>query len=261
MAGAHKDSLFLYELDQTLTNSGLDNTYNGTTKTYGKYAQDAVSDAITAFTTTGKYKTYSWTTSGKLSTDIIAAFNEMRGTDTDTYAALTLWEAGEWAQAIYTISTDTNYKTEAIELANTLFDLAIGDDGLFNTTDDDYLGAYADMYALGLSGLLEGMATVGSDLSDIEALVEYLSSLGTYGDYQVAGYYALAMELAGEIALAEAAGVDIYDIYESYGLNNGYSAIYVECLGEALHGLSSNMVPEPATMAPFRTRPFGNCWH
>lgn len=250
--GAHKDILFMKELNEACIKAGVSNSYNG--KTYLEYGADLAGAAVDIFNS-GTYTNssgtiYTWDTSGDLDSDIINAFNQFRGTETDAYAGLVPWEAGEWAQALYEIDS-TLYGSDAQSLADQLFDLVIGDDDTFGTIDDGYTGTTGDdawWYGLGLSGLLEGMGTVGSDQGDIDKVVAQLSLMGTYGDFQDAGYYALAMEIAGEKDLAIAAGLDIYNAYIADGLSNGYSKIYLEAVGEALHGLSSNPVPEPATM-------------
>lgn len=255
VVGAHKDSLFLNELDQAMQAAGLDNSYAG--QTFAGHAGDSVDAAVAVFEsgtyTNSRGTVYTWVASGDLEYDILNAFITFRGDGTDEYAGLTLWETGEWAQALYEIDY-TSYGANALNLADLLFDETIGADGIFGTTDDGFVGpdTYEDWWwGLGLSGLLEGMATAGSDQGDIDKVVAELSSMGTYDDYQNAGYYALAMELAGEESLAIAAGLDIYNAFIADGVNNGYGSVYVESLGEALHGLSNNPVPEPTTMVLF----------
>ena len=253
--GAHKDSLFLKELDQAMVKAGLDNSYSG--KTFAEYAKDNVDNAVNVFEsgtyTNSKGTTFNWDASLGLEDDIMYAFDEFRGTGSDTYAGLVPWEVGEWAQALYEIDSAT-YGTAASNLSDNLFTSVIGGDGSFGTADDGYTGpdSYEDWWwGIGLSGLLEGMATTGSDQGDIDKVVTQLSSMGTYDDFQVGGYYALAMELAGEKELAIAAGLDIHNAFVSDGVSNGSSKVYLESLGEGLHGLSNNPVPEPATMFLF----------
>jgi len=250
VVGGHKDTLFFKELNEaTLAAPGYSNTYSG--KTFLQHGKDLAANAVTIFqsgTYTGN-STYTWDATGDLGSDIINAFEQFRGTGTAYWAGLVPWETGEWAQALYEIDS-TLYGVRALSLADQLFDLVIGTDQNFGTTDDGYTGGTGVDWAhgIGLSGLLEGMATAGSAPEDIDKVVAQLSSMGTYDDFQNAGYYALAMEIAGEKELAIAAGIDIYNAYNSDGLDNGYTLVYLEAVGEALHGLSNNPVPEPTTM-------------